>query len=562
MVVYCAEMLQQSLRHFRPRYMATWNYYASLAAAQGSAKHTRKRKVLALRAGTALSSGVHLLTVIATESFLFMDRGLIKTALCVQQTEQVFFPLHMALWCCRSTLEAVAAEGSTVRPESRSSHVAEPAGSTVRPESRSSHVAEPAVLVWKCLVCGLLQDSKVGVRKHVVECHTDRAGEARVSEEELLLNPGRVARRRRVAARPELCQIWFNEDTPGRGGLSATARHLVADTAMVCAAEMERWVGVFRGLLACAEFPRDPTAGVVSIAVCVRAFYVFLGAQRWRAAKKFWSAFLHIALTGHWRGCSVSIFGPIHDDGLRVPFHDRRAWRNFSNDARRAVQETRAALRDLRHFFQEDVLESHGNHIPANVRDYSTLLFWMPRILEEPQLSERSAFWKGALPFLRCVSAWVANQVNAFEWPDTEQLFQQYAALMCAWWKLSRSADIAARLWAPSRDAGAAARPVFCWKAWWQITHIDRRFRPRGLEGAFAVYHFVGSIGVSEAMAESLCSTLARVGHKGCPRLSLKGILRKQYCAGAQLRSLPRLAKLGHKQRRWGASKWCRFLKR
>ena len=297
----------------------------------------------------------------------------------------------------------------------------------------------------------------------------------------------------------------------------------------------------------------------------------------------------------------------------------------------RAVQETHTCFRDIRRYFQEDVVDSHGNHVPRKVRDYSTMLFWMPRILQEPELTSSSAFWKGAKPYLGCVSAWVANQVDAFEWPDTEQLFEQYVALMCVWWKLSRNADTAARLWAPrhdhSRDAWKAARPVFCWKAWWQITHTDRRFCPKGLEGAFAVYHFVGSFGVSEALAESICSTLGSTCNKRCPRLSLqrtveKTLLRRgstafvgnddlfilrawaEYfgglqpdrfrvvfksrrkraarfplgggsqvihqqlkqpggkCDSAELRRLPRLAKLGQNGRRWGASKWCRFLKR
>ena len=178
MIVYCSGMLQQSLRHFRPRYMACWNYYAALAAAQGQGRHTKKRRAQALRAGQALSSGVHVLTVIAIESFLFMDRGLIPTAMCVQQTEQVFFPVHMAMWCCLSTLDTVAAVGSSVRPA-----------------SRSSHTAEPLALVWKCRVCGLLQSNQVGMRQHVIECHTDSEGRARPLEEELLLNPWRVARR-------------------------------------------------------------------------------------------------------------------------------------------------------------------------------------------------------------------------------------------------------------------------------------------------------------------------------------------------------------------------------
>ena len=147
------------------------------------------------------------------------------------------------------------------------------------------------------------------MRVHVLERHGNRAGEAR---------PARVVRRRRIVVEDAPCAAWFVEDDPARGGMRATADRLVADTVALCAGEMKRWVLLSRGLLSCAEFPGD-APGVVSVSECVRAFYVFLGSKRWRAAKAFWSALLPIVLTGHWRGCCVTKLGPSHDAGHRVP---------------------------------------------------------------------------------------------------------------------------------------------------------------------------------------------------------------------------------------------------
>ena len=50
MIVYCSQMLRQSMRHFRARYMATWSFYSSLAATQGAKKrkHRKKRKSASL----------------------------------------------------------------------------------------------------------------------------------------------------------------------------------------------------------------------------------------------------------------------------------------------------------------------------------------------------------------------------------------------------------------------------------------------------------------------------------------------------------------------------------
>ena len=209
-----------------------------------------------------------------------------------------------------------------------------------------------------------------------------------------------------------------------------------------------------------------------------------------------------------------------------------------------AIDEVHKSFKKMAGAFSEDVLRSHGNHVPLKVRNYSVALFWMPGILQEKELSADSACWSEAKPMLDHVLGYVSNQVKAFDWPGIDEVFRQYVTLMCLWWRLGRKKAVVAALWGhvktdargrevaetPSRDTGAASKPRFMWKEWWRITHTQQRFRPEGLEGAFALYHHLGSLGISEALAESICSTLGRHASASANGLELQRVVEKPCC--------------------------------
>ena len=98
------------------------------------------------------------------------------------------------------------------------------------------------------------------------------------------------------------------------------------------------------------------------------------------------------------------------------------------------------------------------------------------------------------------MTAYVEAQLWAFEWPDDERMLRQYRDLMSAWSRLSEEDDIAKRVF--------LAEGRFDWLVWWKLSHTDPRFLPSGCEAIFAVYHFMGMVGVSEAKAESVASLL------------------------------------------------------
>ena len=115
------------------------------------------------------------------------------------------------------------------------------------------------------------------------------------------------------------------------------------------------------------------------------------------------------------------------------------------------------------------------------------------------------------------MTAYVEAQLWAFDWPGDEGYKRQYRDLMSAWSRLSEEDDIAKRVF--------LAEGRFDWLVWWKLSHTDPRFLPSGCEAIFAVYHFMGMVGVSEAKAESVASLLKR--YKGNSPLGTDRIIEK-----------------------------------
>ena len=118
---------------------------------------------------------------------------------------------------------------------------------------------------------------------------------------------------------------------------------------------------------------------------------------------------------------------------------------------------------------------------------------------------ELRRFWQAKLRRLNYVLAYVEPQLSVFDWPDPELLVRLRSSH--AWSRLSQVDDVAKRVFlAPSQGQ-------FDWAPWWKLSHTDSRFLPLGCEVAFALYHFMGMVGVSEARAESVASLMATYCH-------------------------------------------------
>ena len=107
---------------------------------------------------------------------------------------------------------------------------------------------------------------------------------------------------------------------------------------------------------------------------------------------------------------------------------------------------------------------------------------------------ELQRFWQAKWRRLNYVLAYVEPQLSVFDWPDPELLMRLRS--LHAWSRLSQEDDVAKRVFL------APLQGQFDWALWWKLSHTDSRFLPPGCEAAFALYHFMGRVGVSEARAE------------------------------------------------------------
>ena len=78
-----------------------------------------------------------------------------------------------------------------------------------------------------------------------------------------------------------------------------------------------------------------------------------------------------------------------------------------------------------------------------------------------------------------------------------------------------------------ARPGRATGPGRFQWKWWWKQSHLDSRYRPAGCEAAFALYHFLGMLGISEAQAEGVASSLKRYSPALASRLGTDRIIEK-----------------------------------
>ena len=214
-----------------------------------------------------------------------------------------------------------------------------------------------------------------------------------------------------------------------------------------------------------------------------------------------------------------------------------------------ATRHVRDFFRKLGEGFREEVMHSHGDHIPLRVRDDSVALFWLPEILLDRRVSNPSEFpqealrkfWSTKEKRIPYVLAHVANQLSAFEWPSSEQVMQQYKDLMHAWSLLLNDKEIAKQVFGSTTlvaSQGHSSQHHFDWLQWWKLSHTDPRFLPPGTEAAFVLFHFMGMVGVSEAGAESIASLLKRYSPSVASRINTERVIEKTIVASVGIKGL------------------------
>ena len=203
-----------------------------------------------------------------------------------------------------------------------------------------------------------------------------------------------------------------------------------------------------------------------------------------------------MVLCGLFHGCSLSKFGVLQ--GSAEAWQSRRAVAAIraADEVAPAVSKTMSYFAALAGKFEVTVLQSHGTHIPFEVRGAATLLFWAPDILANP-VNANGSFELGDLAgmqLLGTVRQWVSKMIPTYYWPGDDVLLEQYRVLTRAW-KQAVLDDLAVKadVWETRVDGTFA----FCWPGFWKQAHVDSRFAPASASAARQLFHYTGSFGVS-----------------------------------------------------------------
>ena len=136
--------------------------------------------------------------------------------------------------------------------------------------------------------------------------------------------------------------------------------------------------------------------------VRLACFSCWLPSHVRRTCPNFWRALPEALLTDTFRGSPLSNCAA-QGQGIKVNLVEARRKRTMQQMRAAgehfclALQAGQSSMRDLGHRHEEDVVYSHGDHIPLHVRNASVVAFWLPDVLDVAfeAMSSRQAkgFW-------------------------------------------------------------------------------------------------------------------------------------------------------------------------
>ena len=429
---------------------------------------------------------------------------------------------------------------------------------------------------FRCRFCGLLTPNGKAMHSHLLSCH-----------------PYSCSIYNRHPENYEPWRILHTKLPPVSGSLVLSNHYMGADpfsglalrqpSAMVTSMEVSHaYVKFFANLLKhvdwagiAAATPKEERLGIsvaewVSLAClsCSVPWHVR------RASPNFWRCLPEALLTDTFRGVPLSP-AAARGQGVSVCLAEVCQQRT-SEDIDAAgehlclvVQAGQSFMHELGCSHEDNVVYSHGDHVPLSVRNGAVVAFWLPDVLavDFAKMSSREAkaFWDPRVEAFLEVAAYVRQRMSAYRWPDEFELRAQYRDLLLHWARLSRRPEVHEILFRPadsygeivsgSEPAGISAvgsgraepagisavgsgssepagllehgtdiilrglefRYVFQWEVFWEIVHTGQLpsgaaldFAPDKYAAAFAVWHFAGMFGTSEAHAESMGNILKR----------------------------------------------------
>ena len=512
MIAYARSYLQQSFTHHVVRYDALLHFQQTCeqrAEQEHGPARTRlqKRALQVTACGELLANASALFPALLLHSCLDHKEGFFAGALQIQSTDQIFFPLHVVSTRVWWNLRQLSAYPNAFLKEKQILH-------------KRANPAPAMVPGLRCPGCGLLK-RRNQLLHHVRDCHMKRNGrDLLVPEmEQQFLNPVHVVR-------PANCFDPEPEDTPSMVLPSLETFEGLALSLCGNIPSLLGVAGIVRMLVTLAgfvtmpcEMPIDTDHQNSSYPGCLlhtwHCFFIAALSSAgvlvyYRLMPTFFRSVPSYCFAGQWlnSGCSIEGFGRILSIRDTAMLRRSALVRRAGACVLAHVEGCRALIHIACANFKTQVLESHGVHISKKVRDASTLVFWLPRILTDPRLhmpatNDVKQFWKPLLVGIDLLLGYIAAQLDMFTWPPSAVVQQQYMSVMRVWSKLLERPDIRAQV---------LPNNTFDWLQWWKLVHTDARFAPPCAVPIVHMFHYAGMIGVSEAYAEAIGSWLTMFG--------------------------------------------------
>ena len=150
--------------------------------------------------------------------------------------------------------------------------------------------------------------------------------------------------------------------------------------------EVERFLHMLHALLDYADFPTAlaPSQGhdghLPRVPDVVRWFFAAMGSRQCKPVWKTYQEYINLScgyiVSGHWRGRSLGIFSRLErsaPEAARGRTRSQAAVAAGTSIA--AAKYARTFFRKLSAGYIEEVVQSHGDHVPIQVRDDSVVLF-------------------------------------------------------------------------------------------------------------------------------------------------------------------------------------------
>ena len=200
---------------------------------------------------------------------------------------------------------------------------------------------------------------------------------------------------------------------------------------------------------------------------------MFGGAWLWRLSPSWWLSFPKFVLTDMNQGCNMAIFktykkthththkqlqyittaSTYNSNGAtKKACLDNTTFEHALSSRQRVAaiasarlmfdvwQKAHTSIRQLQISFKEDVLDSHGNHIPRLIFESATFAFWVPDLIRFAALPEHldtsSHFWRPRIKSFGRVLPHILKMLPMFEWPGLPtygDVVAQYVSLSKYW---------------------------------------------------------------------------------------------------------------------------------